>query len=107
MHGKMQRFIRQKVREAGHLTDSIFAPLEVVTMDDIEHSIDAVDTTSMIDLLEQKNSTDDPHASEANFHNFLAHYLLNNITISNGWQAEQVNKTWEELFHPFFRDKFK
>lgn len=106
MHGKIQRFIRQKVQEAGYLTDAIFAPIEVIIIDDIENSIDAVDTVSLIDLLKEKNSEDDPHASESNFHNFFNQYLRNNTTICNGWQSDQVRLTDEELFRPFFEDKF-
>lgn len=106
MHGKLQRLIRQKVAEAGHLTDTIFAPLEVVTIDDIENSIDAVNTITMVELLDNKN-LGDPHASESNFNNFSSRYLGNNTVICNGWQRGQVNQTWDEVFRPFFEGKFK
>jgi len=107
MHGKMQRFIRQKIQETGYLTDDIFAPLEVITIGDVEHSIDAVDTISMIELLDRKNLLSDPHASESNFHNFFTEYVRDNDVICNGWQAQQVEQMWEDLIRPFFRDKFK
>lgn len=106
MYGKVQRYIRQKVREAGHLTDPMFAPLEVVTIGDIEQIIDSVNTVSLIDLLSEKNSGDS-HASESNLHNFFARYLSENTVICNGWQREQVDKTVNEVFSPFFKDKFK
>ncbi len=106
MHGKLQRLIRQKVAEAGYLTDAIFAPLEVMTIDDIERSLDAVDTITLVELLDEKNSGI-PHASEANFHNFVSQYVSTYTVLSSGWQAEQVERTWREVFQPYFRDKFK
>lgn len=106
MYGKVQRLIRQKVSEAGHLVDPMFAPLEVVTIADIEQIIDSVNTVTLIDLLSAKNSGD-PHASESNLHNFFAWYLSVNTLICNGWQRGQVDKTFDEVFYPFFKDKFK
>ena len=106
MHGKLQRFIRQKVAEAGHLADAIFAPLEVMSIDDIENSLDAVETITLVELLNEKNSGN-PHASESSFHNFVTQYVATHTVLSSGWQAEQVNRTWREVFQPYFRDKFR
>jgi hypothetical protein len=106
MHAKMQRFIRQKVSDAGYLSDPIFAPLEVVTIGDIEQTIDIVDTLTPIELLDKKNS-DNSHASESNFHNFLSRYCAINTVICNGWQRNEVEKMWKDVFHPFFDDKFR
>ena len=105
MHGKLQRFIRQKVAEAGYLTDTIFAPLEVMSIDDIENSLDAIDTITLVELLNEKNSGH-PHASESSFHNFVTLYVSTHTVLSSGWQAEQVERTWKEVFQPYFRDKF-
>lgn len=107
MHGKMQRFIRQKVQEAGFLTGNVFAPLEIIIIDDLEHSIDAVETVSLIDILNEKNSGNDPHASESNLHNFFTQYLSQNRVLSTGWQRQQVDRVYDEVFLPFFKDKFK
>jgi len=105
MHGKMQRFIRQKVQESGYLVKPIFAPLEVLNIADMEDTIDSVDTLSLIDLLNKK-SEGGQHASESNFHNFLAYYFSTNEVICNGWQKAQAEETTEEVFNSFFKDKF-
>ena len=106
MHGKLQRLIRQKVAEAGHLTDAIFAPLEVMSIGDIENSLDAVGAITLVELMNEKNSGH-PHASESSFHNFVTQYVRTNTVLSSGWQAEQVDRTWREVFKPYFKDKFR
>ncbi len=106
MFGKMQRLIRQKVQEAGFLTEDVFAPLEVISVDDLEESIDATETLTLIDLLNEKNAADE-HASESNLHNFFTRYLSLNKILSSGWQRLQVDRVYDEVFLPFFKDKFK
>ena len=105
MHGKLQRFMRQKIIEAGFLTDSIFAPVEIITISDIESSLDSTETITLIQLLEKKNSSNE-HASESTLHNFTSQYMRLNTVISTGWQAQQIHQTWENLLIPYFRDRF-
>jgi hypothetical protein len=97
MHGKMQRFIREKVKEYGFLQDAVFAPLEIIDINDIELSMDCVNTVTPIELIEKKQSQD-LHSSETNFHNFLSNHLGKSKINSNGWQKTQFDKLCEEVF---------
>ncbi|MBP6854880.1 MAG: hypothetical protein KBD26_03085 [Candidatus Pacebacteria bacterium] len=101
---KMQRLIRQKVKELGHLTDPIFAPLEIIYVGDLEYIMNGYDTFTFAELLEQKHSGD-PHASETSFHNFSTFYLHSNGVISNGWEREQSDKFSEEVTRPNLKFK--
>lgn len=96
MHAKMQRFVRQKVQEAGLLTDSIFAPLEIITIDDLERMRDSTNTSTIVELLEAKNSGD-PHSSETSFHNFFAKFLSENEILSSGWNAQKSEEMWKQI----------
>jgi hypothetical protein len=96
MHGKILRFIRQKIREAGLLTDPIFAPVEILNIDDFERLTDVADTFTLIDLLDAKNIVN-PHASETSFHNFFANFFNTNRTISNGWLKVKSETIWNEI----------
>jgi len=104
MHGKIQRFIRQKVQEFGYLTDPIFAPLEIIDINDLEKIMDSGDRHTLIDLLYEKNSGG-THASETNFNNFFAYFLRSHIVLSNGWNKEQWDKFDEDVFTPAFKFK--
>jgi len=99
MHAKMQRFVRQKTQEYGYLIDGIFAPIEVIYIGDLELFMDCSDSLTLIELLEQKNSSDS-HASETNFNNFLTNYLGNHEIISNGWQLDQFKHFTDEIVDP-------
>ena len=96
MHSKMLRFVRQKVREAGLLTDEVFAPLEVIHVADLERLTDACDTVTIIDLLREKHGGD-PHAAETSFHNFFSLFLNENQIISNGRNAEKSKKIFSYI----------
>ncbi len=96
MHAKMQRFVREKVAEAGLLSDVIFAPLEIMSIEDLERLRDAATSSTIIDLLKIKNNTD-PHASETSFHNFFSRFLVSNEVISNGWNAEKSKNIWKQI----------
>jgi hypothetical protein len=101
---KMQRLIRQKVRELGHLVDPIFAPLEIVYVGDLESTMNAADDVTLIDLLEQKHSGD-PHASETSLHNFATLYLNSIGVLSNGWEKEQSDKFSKQIARPNLKFK--
>jgi hypothetical protein len=96
MHAKMQRFVREKVFEAGLLRDAIFAPLEIMSIEDLERLRDASTSSTIIDLLGIKNNTD-PHASETSFHNFFSRFLFSNEVISNGWNVEKSKNIWKQI----------
>lgn len=99
MHAKIQRFVRQRVHEAGHLKEDIFAPLEIIDINDLESLLDCADSKTFIELLEHKD-TSDPHASETSFNNFFATYLSEHRIICNGWQAEQWNNFTKDICTP-------
>ncbi|MBI2473929.1 hypothetical protein HYV70_05260 [Candidatus Uhrbacteria bacterium] len=101
MHGKMQRYIRQQVNESGCLTDSIFAPLEIIYVGDLENVMDGVESYTLIDVLEAKDSSD-PHASETNFNNFYSHFVTSKGVLSNGWGKENFSTFWKKVFTPNF-----
>lgn len=88
MHAKIQRLVRQRVKELGLLTDGIFAPLEIIDINDIESALDCADSYTLIELLSEKHSGDS-HASETNFNNFFAYFLGEHKVICNGWQSDQ------------------
>lgn len=92
MHAKIQRLVRQRVKDLGLLTDDIFAPLEIIDINDIESALDCANSHTLIELLAEKHSGDS-HASETNFNNFFAHFLGERKVICNGWQADQ----WKEF----------
>jgi|GEM_PF-1936687 len=101
MHGKMQRYIRQQVKEYGHLTDPIFAPLEIIYVGDLENAIDGIESYTVIDILEAKDSND-PHASETNFNNFYSYFVTTKGVLSNGWGKESFTEFWQKVFAPNF-----
>ncbi len=100
MFGKVQKFIREKVKEAGYLEDEIFAPFEIINISDLENVMDSADKYTFIDLMQTKNS--DLDASEADFHNFLCHFMDKNTVLSNGWQREQHDIFFNESLKPSF-----
>lgn len=105
MHAKMQRFVRQKVQDASLLIDSIFAPLEIITVDDLERLRDATSTSTIVELLEAKDNGD-PHSIETSFHNFFAKFISENEILSNGWNAEKGEQIWKQIRKTLkFRDE--
>lgn len=104
MYGKMQRYIRQQVDKFGHLTDAIFAPLEILYIGDLENLMDGVESCTLIDVLEAKN-TGDPHAGETNFNNFYSFFTASQGIISNGWGKEKWDSFWQTVFMPNFKFK--
>ena len=102
MHAKMQRFIRQRVRELGLLTNSVFSPLEIISVNDLEEVIDCVDSYTIIDLLQDKHSLSDPHKNEANFNNFFSSFTEHNTVMSNGWQRWR----WDQFTEKVFKENF-
>lgn len=104
MHSKVQRVIRKKVKDLNHLTDSIFAPVEVVYIGHLEELMDTANTLTLIDWLNLK-SAGDAHARETSLHNFSADYMRSNTLISNGWESSQVKKFSEEVIAPNIKFK--
>lgn len=98
-HAKIQRFIRQRVRELGYLTDNVFAPLEIIDINDIEVVLDCADSKTLIELLEEKDS-EGIHASETNFKNFCAYSLSKAGVICNGWQLDQWTEFSKKICTP-------
>ena len=104
MHSKVQSFIRNKVQESSYLTDPIFAPLEIININDLEQIMDCADSLTLIDLLEEKNGSD-PHASDTNFRNFFATLINSREIKSTGWQKKQWEKFGKEILEPNLRFK--
>jgi hypothetical protein len=102
MFGKVQKFIRQKVQEGGHLNNSIFAPFEIINITDLEEIMDSANTHTFIDLLKEKNLSNNLDASEADFHNFFCNFLTIHEVISNGWQREQTDAFFKNSLEPSF-----
>ena len=100
MFGKVQKLIREKIKEYGYLNADIFAPFEIVKMEDLEDVMDSADTHTLIDLLKEKNLSNNLDASEADFHNFLAYFINTHETISNGWQSEQSDIFFKKSLEP-------
>lgn len=99
MHAKMQRLVRQHVKDGGMLTTGIFAPIEVMDISDMESFMDCADSHTLIEMLEKKDSSGD-HASETSFHNFLTQFVASNTVISNGWQSDQLSAFFEKVCKP-------
>ncbi len=104
MHSKVQRFVRQTIKDAGYFSDSVFAPIEVIHIDDMENMLDINDSYTLIDLLRKKN-VGNSHASESNFHNFLSNFTTSQTVMCNGWQMSQYNQLSKEIFDPIFKFK--
>ncbi len=101
MHGKMQRYIRQRVSELGYLTDPIYAPVEIIHIGDLEKVMESVENYSFIDILKAKHSTNG-HASETNFNNFYSNFVITNRVVSNGWGRGKLSEFWKKVFAPNF-----
>ena len=105
MHGKVQRLIREKVRESGKLVKGTFKPLEVISIKEIEAYMDMANTLTFIELLERKHS-DGPHADEASLYNYICDLTSKEIVISNGWGRRQYDKFANDVLENFFKGKF-
>lgn len=95
-HGKLIRFIRDKLREENILTASIFAPLEILIVSDIETVSSILNKITIIDLLEIKKEND-IHSSESSFGNFFANYAIENVLLHNGRARERRQETFNFL----------
>ncbi len=104
MHGKIQRFIREKVKEFSYLQEQIFAPIEIIYIGDLENVMPMADSYTLIELLEEKHSYNG-HSQETDFNNFLANLIYSNKITSNGWIKEEFNKLHDNIFKPNFKFK--
>jgi hypothetical protein len=99
MHAKIQRLVRQRVKALGHLTEDIYAPLEVIDISEMESLLDCANSLTIFQLLREKNSKN-IHASETNLNNFFASYLETHSIICNGWQSDQWAEFCKEVINP-------
>ena len=104
VHTKVQRFIRNHVKELNYLKEDIFAPLEIIDINTLEKVMDIMDSCTLIELLQEKNRSG-PHASETCLKNFLCEYTRLHKLISNGWQADQFEEFKKEVFEPNLKFK--
>lgn len=96
-HGKIQKFIREKISKLSLLQNKFFAPLEILDIGDIEQALDYAHERTLVDLFAKKHMMG-IDAKETSFHNFLYYFFQQEKCLSNNWQAEQFKKFLEEIF---------